>query len=152
MNFIDLDIEFIIQQLERLNQETQPKWGKMSAQRMIEHLSDSVRISTGKSSFPLEIPEDRIGRMQDFLRSDKPMMKNVEVPFATENTPLRHEEMALAIDELVLELIDFEDYYGEDEKKTALHPYYGHLNYDLWILLHKKHFSHHFAQFGLIED
>ena len=152
MNFIDLDIEFIIQQLERLNQETQPKWGKMSAQRMIEHLSDSVRISTGKSSFPLEISEDRIDRMQDFLRSDKPMMKNVEVPFATENTPLRHEEMALAIDELVLELIDFEDYYGEDEKKTALHPYYGHLNYDLWILLHKKHFSHHFAQFGLIED
>jgi hypothetical protein len=80
------------------------------------------------------------------------MMKNVEVPFAGENTPLRHEEMALAIDELVLELIDFEDYYVEDEKKTTLHPYYGHLNYDLWILLHKKHFSHHFAQFGLIED
>ena len=117
MNFIDLDIEFIIQQLERLNQETQPKWGKMSAQRMIEHLSDSVRISTGKSSFPLEIPEDRIGRMQDFLTSDKPMMKNVEVPFAAENTPLRHEEMALAIDELVLELIDFETITERMRKK-----------------------------------
>ena len=76
MKFIDLDIECIIQQLEQLNQETQPKWGKMSAQRMVEHLSDSVRMSTNKSSFPLEIHEDRIGRMQDFLTSDKPMMKN----------------------------------------------------------------------------
>lgn len=150
MKFIDLDIESIIQKLEKLSPESKPLWGKMSAQRMVEHLVDSVRMSTGKNTFPLEIPEDRIERMQDFLRSEKPMMKNVEVPFAKDSTPLKYEEIDLAIDELVVELIDFEEYFAENESQTALHPYYGDLNYELWTLLHKKHFTHHFEQFNLL--
>lgn len=150
MKFIDLDIETIIQTLEKLSPEAKPLWGKMSAQRMVEHLVDSVRMSTGKNTFPLEIPEDRIERMQDFLRSEKPMMKNIEVPFAKDSTPLRNEEMELAIDELVIELIDFEEFYAENESRTTLHPYYGNLNYELWTLLHRKHFTHHFEQFSLV--
>ena len=150
MNFIDLDIEYVIQQLDQLQSDHHPQWGDMSAQRMVEHLSESVQISTGKLAFPLEIPEEKIARMQDFLRTDKPMLRNVEVPFAAKDTPLRNEEIALAIDELVMELIDFEDYYSENASRTALHPYYGELNYELWVLLHRKHFTHHFEQFNLI--
>jgi len=40
--------------------------------------------------------------------------------------------------------------YSQDQKKTALHPYYGNLNYEQWLLLHSKHFTHHFSQFGLM--
>jgi hypothetical protein len=114
MSFIETDITVIIPIMDELSPSSQPLWGSMSAQRMIEHLTDTVKIASGKEKFPLEIPEDRIERMQTFLESDKPMARNIEVPFAGEDVPLRNEEIELAIDEFLLEWIDFENFYDEN--------------------------------------
>ena len=151
MNFINPDITEIIPLMDKLNPEMKPLWGEMSAQRMIEHLTDVVKIASGKTKLTLEIPEDKIEKMQGFLDSDKEMAKNIEVPFAVKNEPLRNEEIELAIDEFLLEWIDFETHFGEDETKTELHPYYGLLNFDQWCRLHAKHITHHFKQFGLVD-
>jgi oxepin-CoA hydrolase/3-oxo-5,6-dehydrosuberyl-CoA semialdehyde dehydrogenase len=148
--FLELDITLLINKLDELTPNTQPKWGGMSAQQMVEHLSDSIKISSGKLNVGLEIPEDKIAKMQEILASDKEMPKNFVVPFAKKDTPLRHEELALAIDEFLLEWIDFEEYFNEKPHATAIHPYYGPLKYDQWLRLHSKHFTHHFQQFGLI--
>jgi oxepin-CoA hydrolase/3-oxo-5,6-dehydrosuberyl-CoA semialdehyde dehydrogenase len=148
--FLDLDITFLINKLDELTPNTQPKWGGMSAQQMVEHLSDSIKISSGKLKLGLKIPEERISKMQEILSSDKEMPKNFEVPFAKKDTPLRHDELALAIDEFLLEWIDFEEYYTEHPSKMEIHPYYGSLNYEQWLRMHSKHFTHHFQQFGLI--
>lgn len=151
MSFIETDITVIIPMMDELSPDAQPLWGGMSAQRMIEHLTDTVKIASGKSQFPLEIPEDKIERMQAFLASDKPMARNIEVPFAGKDLPLRHEEIELAIDEFLLEWIDFENFYEENPDARVSHPYYGDLNYEQWLRLHQKHLTHHFEQFGLIK-
>lgn len=150
--FLNIDITNIINLLDRLSPETMPKWGSMSAQRMIEHLSDSIKISSGKLILPLEISEMMIPKMQDILASDKEMPKNFEVPFAQNEDQLRNEELALAIDEFLLEWIDFEECFSENADLRHVHPYYGALNYEQWMKLHSKHFTHHFKQFGLIEE
>jgi hypothetical protein len=151
MSFIETDITVIIPMMDELSADAKPLWGSMSAQRMIEHLSDTLRIASGKEQFPLAIPEDKIDRMKSFLESDKPMARNIEVPFAEKDTELRNEEIELAIDEFLLEWIDFENYYIENPGITALHPYYGNLNFDEWLRLHQKHLTHHFEQFDLIK-
>lgn len=150
MEFIELDITEVIQKLDKLSPTAKPAWGEMSAQRMVEHLSDTIMIASGKKKFPLEIPEDKIEKMVSFLESDKPMARNIEVPFAKKNEKLRHEEIELAIDEFLLEWLDFEEHYSENENRTELHPYYGNLNYDQWCRLHAKHLTHHFEQFGIL--
>lgn len=150
MAFVELEIAEIIQLLDKLDPQAKPQWGNMSAQRMVEHLSDTIRIASGKSKFPLEIPEDRIEKMQGFLVSDKPMAKNISVSFAKETEELRHEEIELAIDEFLLEWIDFEEHFASQPNRTEPHPYYGELNYDQWCMLHSKHLTHHFEQFNLI--
>jgi hypothetical protein len=150
MSFIETDITVIIPLMDKLSPDTKPLWGAMSAQRMIEHLSDVIKIASGKVQLPLEIPEDKIEKMQSYLDSDKPMARNIEVPFAGKDEPLRNEEIELAIDEFLLEWIDFENFYTENPGATVLHPYYGNLNYDQWLRLHSKHLTHHFEQFGLI--
>jgi hypothetical protein len=150
MEFIEPNLEVILQHLEKLSADTTPLWGEMSAQRMVEHLSDSLQMAVGKNTFPLEIPEDRIPRMKEFLLSDKPMAKNIEVPFAKKDEVLRNENLDLSIDELAENWIEFEDYYSENEEIENLHPYYGMLNYEQWLRLHSKHFTHHFEQFGLV--
>jgi hypothetical protein len=149
MNYIEPRLEEILNHLVKLNPTTQPHWGSMSAQRMVEHLSDSLKMAVGQNVHPLEIPEDRIPRMKEFLFSDKPMAKNIEVPFAKKEEVLRCEEFELAIDEFAENWVEFEEFFSENEDVTTLHPFYGNLNFDEWKRLHAKHFTHHFQQFGL---
>ena len=152
MNFIEPNLETILTHLENIESTTQPLWGSMSAQRMVEHLSDSLKMAVGQNIFPLDIPEDRIPKMKEFLLSDKPMAKNIEVPFAKKDAVLRCTDLELAIDELAENWVEFEEYFSENEHETTLHPYYGPLNYDEWNRLHDKHFTHHLQQFGLVEE
>mgnify|MGYP000161985364 FL=1 len=150
MEFVQADLCAFLEILENLDEKKSASWGKMTPQRMIEHLSDCIYMSCGIGNHELLIPEEKIKGMQAFLISDKEMPQNILVPFAKENTPLRNTDIELAIDEFTMAWVDFEEMYLEDPQKTALHPYYGNLNYEQWLLLHSKHFTHHFTQFGLV--
>ena len=150
MKFVQADLCAFLEILENLDEKKSASWGKMTSQRMIEHLSDCIYMSCGIGNHELLIPEEKIKGMQAFLISDKEMPQNIQVPFAKENTPLRNTDIELALDEFTMAWVDFEEMYSEDSKKTALHPYYGNLNYEQWLLLHSKHFTHHFTQFGLM--
>jgi hypothetical protein len=150
MNFIDPTLENILIYLDKLTPQHQAKWGSMSAQRMVEHLTDSIKIATGENPQNLLIEEEKIPKMILFLDSDKPMAQNIEVPFAKKETQLRNEELELAIDELVETLIEFDEIYEANPTLTHTHPYYGPLNYVQWQRLNAKHLTHHFEQFGLI--
>lgn len=150
MNFIAADLSEFLILLEKLSADTTPHWGEMSAQRMVEHLTDGIRMSMGVGDFKLEIPEDRVSKMVLFLDSEKPMAQNIQVSFATADTPLRNDDLDEAIDEFTLAWVDFEELYENNPDFTALHPFYGNLNYKQWLRLHSKHFTHHFSQFGLI--
>ena len=150
MKFVQADLCAFLEILENLDEKKSASWGKMTPQRMIEHLSDCIYMSCGIGNHELLIPEEKIKGMQAFLYSEKEMLQNILVPFAKENTPLRNTDIELAIDEFTMAWVDFEEMYSEDPQKTALHPYYGNLNYEQWLLLHSKHFTHHFTQFGLM--
>ena len=150
MEFVQADLCAFLEILENLDEKKSASWGKMTPQRMIEHLCDCIYMSCGIGNHELLIPEEKIKGMQAFLISDKEMPQNIQVPFAKENTPLRNTDIELALDEFTMAWVDFEEIYSEDSKKTALHPYYGNLNYEQWLLLHSKHFTHHFTQFGLV--
>jgi len=152
MQFIEPSLETILSHLNQLDANTPAKWGKMNAQRMVEHLSESILMSMGKHSTPLLIPTEKIEKMQSVLESDVPMPKDFKVPFASEEFTLRHEEIELAVDELVDNWIAFEELYEENPDATNMHPFYGDLNASQWIRVHQKHFTHHFQQFGLIEE
>ena len=150
MSFFSADLESFLSLLGKLDTSDTPKWGTMSTQRMVEHLTDGINMSMGYSNFKLEIPEDRVSKMILFLESDKPMAQNIQVSFAKPDTPLRNLDLDEAIDEFTLAWVDFEELYENSPEFAALHPYYGKLNYDQWLRLHSKHFTHHFSQFGLI--
>lgn len=144
-----LELEAMLAQLNQLKANSTPNWGQMNAQRMVEHLADALYMSIGKGQYALEIPEERIERMQAWLETDKPMAKDIQVSFATPETPLRNDELETAIDEFTDAFLSFLEHYEEHPDQTALHPFYGQLNYAQWQKLHSKHFSHHFEQFGL---
>lgn len=152
MQFIEPNLETILSYLNQLEENTPAKWGKMNAQRMVEHLSESIFMSMGNHDYPLQIPTDKIAKMQSILASGVSIPKDFKVSFAPEEYSLRHEEIELAVDELVDNWIAFEEYYEANPEQTNMHPYYGDLTADQWKRMHQKHFTHHFQQFGLIEE
>jgi len=150
MAFIALDLETILSKLDKLESDRKPDWGSMSAQRMVEHLSEMMLMAIGIGDFKIALTEEKATSMQRFLDTDKPMAKGIEVPLAPKETPLKHDELATAIDDFVDKWLAFEEYYEENPTVTNIHPYYGNLDVSQWKKLHAKHLTHHFEQFGLI--
>ncbi len=148
--FIEIDLETVLGYLDKLSAADKPQWGSMSAQRMVEHLTDTLRIATGKNPEKQIVPDEKLESMLRFLDSEKPMARGMEVGFAPKDAKLRNEELELAVDEFVEEWLDFEAHYADDPNRTEVHPYYGPINYEQWTKLHRKHFTHHFEQFNLL--
>ena len=129
------------------------KWGKMNAQQTVEHLSGFFLVSAGKIKFDLVTPVEHLPRYKEFLLSDKEFRENTKAPtsvISEEALPLRYANMEEAIDKLDASIKAFEDYFKNDPLKKTLHPVFGELNFEEWVLLHYKHVRHHLRQFGLI--
>lgn len=150
MEFITLELENLITLLDKLEADSKPEWGSMSAQRMVEHLSEMIDMSIGKGNYTFLGSEEKLESMQRFLDSDKPMARGIAVEFAPSDSELKHSELELAIDDFVDKWLSFEEYYNENPSNMNLHPFYGNLDEKKWRRLHSKHFTHHFQQFNLV--
>jgi oxepin-CoA hydrolase/3-oxo-5,6-dehydrosuberyl-CoA semialdehyde dehydrogenase len=151
MEFLAWDLELILTKLQPLKENALPAWGNFSAQRMVEHLNDGLRMSMGEITFPLEVPEEKLPKNKLFLHSENPFPKDLSVNFVKPETKLRNEELELAIDELTESILRFEAFYEDEPNAHFQHPHFGNLNHGDWTQLHRKHFHHHFLQFGLLD-
>ena len=145
--------ERFIPLLKDISAEAKGKWGVMNAQQMVEHVTGFFEVSTGKLKFELITPEEHLPKYKEFLRSDKQFRENTKAPesiVGAEALPVRHSSMNEAINKLQKETDYFFEYFKNDSTKKTLHPVFGNLNFEEWILLHHKHVTHHWKQFGLI--
>jgi len=128
------------------------KWGKMNGQQMVEHVTGFFKVSSGKLNFTLVTPVEHLPKFKEFLLSDKEFRENTKAPTSVigeEALPLRCSNMEEAIAVLQKSIDEFVDYFADDKTKATLHPVFGELNFEEWILLHYKHVTHHAKQFGL---
>ncbi len=152
MKFIETDLETVLSHFDNLSADTKPKWGTMSAQQMVEHLTHTLEIAMGMHQYTPLIKAEDYDKMRMFINSDKALPRNFKVEFASENPPLIHEEIELAIDTYCDAWLEFETLFAENPTLETMHPNFGMLNYELWNRLHSKHLTHHFIQFGLIVE
>ena len=139
--------------LQNLTAETKPVWGKMNAQQMLEHAADFFDVSTEKIVFALVTPEEHLPKYKDFLYSDKEFRENTKAPetiLGEEPLPLRKAGVEDAKDHLKKSVEEFISYFNTDSEKKTMHPVFGLLNFEEWIMLHHKHVRHHLRQFGLL--
>jgi hypothetical protein len=139
--------------LKGLDQNTKANWGKMSAQQMVEHLAYFFDVSTEKLKFGLVTPEEHLPKYMEFLKSDKEFRENTKAPTSVlgeEPLLLVTKNIEEAIGKLRVAVDDFFDYFKSEPAKKTMHPAFGLLNFEEWVLLHHKHITHHLKQFGLI--
>ena len=138
--------------LSMLDAATPAKWGKMNVQQMIEHMSDYVRIASGRAPMEIVTEADKLPRMQGFLMSDKQFPENTpNILMPDTPPPARHESKDAAIAELQAEIDHFIEVHENDREKKTANPFFGELDYDMQIQLLYKHSTHHLRQFGAIK-
>ena len=136
--------------IQKIDPSASPRWGKMNAQQMVEHVSAFFRVSAGKLKFPLATPQELLPKYRAFLLSEKEFRENTKAPVLPEEPlPLRHATMDEAIIDLEKQVNNFFKYFEDDLEKKTLHPAFGELNFEEWVQLHHKHVKHHLKQFGI---
>ena len=137
--------------IKTLQADALPKWGKMDAQQMLEHLSSFFRISTGQLQYPLVSSAEQLPKLKAFLLSDKEFRENTKAPILPEEPyPHIHSSFEAAVQELENEIQLFYNQFSSGKITHMQHPVFGDLNFEEWVLLHYKHLIHHSRQFGII--
>ena len=153
----DQKLKFITKEciplFNKLSADGVGKWGKMSGQQMVEHVAAFFYVSTEKIKFDLVTPAEHLPKYREFLFSDKEFKENTKAPgnvIGEEALPLRYANMEEALEKLSESITYFESYFKDDADKKTLHPVFGELNFEEWVLLHYKHVTHHLRQFELL--
>ena len=141
------------QLLTKLEADTKPVWGVMSAQHMVEHLSGVVLISNGRFDAPAMYEEERLIKNRNYIIDNRNRLKknNKATILPEEPLPLRFASLAEAITKLDSALKIFHQFYSEHPGASRMHPAFGPLNYEQWTYFHFIHAQYHLCQFGLYE-
>ena len=139
------------EQISHLSADTEPLWGKMNVQQMIEHVTGFFKVSTDQLHFPMVTPEEYLPKLKEFLLSDKQFRENTKAPVLPEEPlPITEPDLDTAKMHLKEAIENFFTFYALHLDKKIAHPVFGPLNFEEWILLHYKHVTHHARQFGLL--
>ncbi len=141
-----------VNKLRQIAPDAKGLWGKMNPQQMVEHMSYSLRQANGKDKYTVLTPEENVPKMQAFLMSDKPFRENTPNQLLPDEPPAPTKVgMNEALEELQAEINDFFKVFEQTPDLTVTNPFFGDLNYDMWVQLLHKHGWHHLRQFGINE-
>lgn len=152
--FIDLNVRDIKKILNGLTESSKPEWGKMSPQEMLEHLETTVNYGMGRpEAEKYYTPDEHLEKYQDSLYNHRKMPKEFPAPFLPQDGSLpglKHKNLEVAKEAFLNAIQEFLIYYRENPQAEHIHFVFGKINKEMWELMHRKHFTHHFEQFGLI--
>jgi oxepin-CoA hydrolase/3-oxo-5,6-dehydrosuberyl-CoA semialdehyde dehydrogenase len=138
--------------LSRLTELSVSKWGIMQPQNMIEHLIKTLQYSNGKKEIIQKSTEEEAKQAKAaFIYTDVEMPMGLKSSLAGETPdPFEFADLEEAKYQLNQELDHFETFFSNNPGAEFVQPRLGKLNHQEWIILHNKHFTHHFKQFGLL--
>ena len=142
----------LLDALAPLSDNSNPLWGRMSAQQMVEHLGWAFELSTGQAHVDCLVPEAERERIRMFLYDNRPTPHEFMNPALVRGLPaLRRASLVEAKASLRLEVDRF--LYQSKMILSAVHthPVFGPLGGEEWARTHFKHGYHHLLQFRLVD-
>ena len=138
--------------LASLRFDDAPRWGRMSAQQMVEHLLWTFEVSTGRIAVACPVALEKRERLKQFLYDNRPTPAEFMNPLLREGLPaLRFAGLPEAMAALGQEVEAFLARPGSDPDSLYAHPLFGPLGFEDWSRSHFKHGCHHLLQFRLVE-
>ena len=134
------------QRIDKLNPDTTPQWGEMTAARMLAHCAEVMEVAGGKE----------IQGTPWFIKLFKPYIRKAVVgpkpfPRSTKTHPQYIMNGDMVFEEEKQRLLNGLDAFTEmcSGKNGIDHPFFGEMTVDEagWAMY--KHLDHHLEQFGV---
>ena len=150
--FVDIDRPYLENKLSKLREDTKPEWGIMTAQHMVEHMEHMYKMATNEIKVTIVTPEEHLEKYEDSLWNHREMPKHVKHPDLKvgKTEDLRYENLEAAKSALIEAYDNYELFFSENEGIKTDNTVFGNLDKFHWDLLSRKHYYHHFKQFGLV--
>jgi len=151
--FVEMTSEKIKESLNRLTEETKPKWGIMTPQHLMEHLEEGYRILSGEiQDFEVATPEKVLEKVHASLYNYEKFPRNTRFPTMKKDVleDLRHPDLETAKQKMLEAREAYLNFFKENPDSRLKNMVFGMLNRYESYLLERKHLNHHFEQFGLI--
>jgi hypothetical protein len=135
--------------LDKLEPQTERRWGSMTAAQMLAHCSVSMQWAVGevvpeRGSLPARLLgrliKPMVFRNEDPMRKNSPTAKSLKV---TDERDFTGERNRLS------ELIDKFATGGVSGCTRNPHSFFGNMSPEEWAVLMYKHLDHHLRQFGV---
>ena len=154
---MQIDLEDFLQKkvpviIDNVKGDERAKWGLMNVHHMLEHLLFPLNFAITENPIILVTPVEKLSRQRDFLISEYGMPENFKTPFlpVDKMVPLIKNELNESKEMLKHTIQEFLKTINTPDFSVKLHPVFGQLNKQEWLIFQYKHFSHHFMQFGLL--
>ena len=135
--------------ISKLTEDTQPKWGRLNAARMLAHLRTLIEMSLEERTFADKSTWYSRTIMRFVAFHVLPSWPKGGVKAPDEFTP---DTGATFEDERARCLAAFERFVNaaaDRPDRLTSHVLFGPLTLDYWTFMHARHFEHHFQQFGI---
>jgi oxepin-CoA hydrolase/3-oxo-5,6-dehydrosuberyl-CoA semialdehyde dehydrogenase len=153
--FIEMTEETIQKCLNKLTEDTKPKWGTLTPQRMIEHLEYTYRIASGEiQDFEISTPEKYLEKVHASLYNYEKLPREYDFPLAekSEIENIKHESLEAAKSKMMEARLQYLEYFKANPEAITKNVVFGELNRYEWYLMERKHLNHHFEQFNLLDN
>ncbi|WP_310991392.1 phenylacetic acid degradation bifunctional protein PaaZ [Aequorivita marina] len=151
--FVEMTDESIQEALNKLTENTSPKWGIMTPQHMLEHLEYTYKIASGEiQDFDIATPEKILEKVHASLYNYEKFPHNSQFPELEKGKldTLKHPDLDTAKEKFLKAREAYLNYFKESPEAKLQNMVFGELNKYEWYLMERKHLNHHFEQFGLI--
>ncbi len=143
--FEEKAFEEILARLDRLAENSQPEWGRMTVGQMVWHCQ--IPLKVGIENKPPRKKANPLVRwlFKKSMYSDRPWRKNLPTsPLAKAGEPKELSEELPVLKKMVRE------FHGlKDRNSWNPHPIFGEFTADQWGKMQYKHLDHHLTQFGV---
>lgn len=151
--FIEITEEKIRESLDKLTEDTKPKWGILTPQHLVEHLEEGYRILSGEiQDFDIVTPEKILDKVHASLYNYEKFPHNTHFPTMKkgELEDLKHPDLASAKSKMLEAREEYLEFFKENPDVELKNMVFGMLNRYESYLLERKHLNHHFEQFGIL--
>jgi len=138
--------EAIISRINKLTENTQAEWGKMTVDQMLKHCTAAIEIAYGEKEIKVNLMMKILGKLVKNKIFNSDFQRNS--PTAQEFVFTDKYEFEASKNDLIQKFSRF-----SNEGKSAItvmnHPFWGKMTYEDWDKLMWKHMDHHLRQFGV---
>lgn len=136
--------------LKNLKAETEPSFGLMTAQHMVEHLIFVTKTSIKRYGEPSDSPSKSELGFKRFIENGARFEHRPSNKTKVDLPSLKYDTLEEAIEELPNAVARFYNHFESNPGFKSYNKIQGELSFEELELVHANHYRYHFKQFGLV--